>query len=140
MTGQTESGLAYDRQVLKILRYCLAAAMAAFALLQLNDPDPLVWVLAYGLVAFCVVCPPESGWSVRCAWLAGGVLLALALAALPGFVDYVLSGDFGSIAAEMGPEQPHVEPAREFLGVLIAAAVLVGTRRHSMRSAQPGRG
>ena len=109
--------------------------MAAFAILQLNDPDPLVWVVAYSLVAACVAAPQARSWSANAAWLTGGVLLALALAALPGFVDYLISGDPGSISAEMSPEQPHVEPAREFLGVLIAAAVLVVTRWHSRRRA-----
>jgi hypothetical protein len=107
--------------------------MAAFAILQFNDPDPLVWVVAYGLVAVCVALPPESAWSIRGAWLTGGVLLTLALIALPGFFDYLSSGDFGSIAAEMSPDQPHVEPAREFLGVLIAAFILVGMRWLSMQ-------
>lgn len=113
--------------------------MAVFAFLQLNDPDPLVWVVAYGLVTLCVAAPPGREWSVRCGWLTGGVLLTLALGALPGFVDYLLSGDLGSIAAEMSPDRPHVEPAREFLGILIAALVLVGIHRHSVRSAQPDR-
>jgi uncharacterized membrane protein len=131
--------LAYDLHVLKMLRYCLAAAMAAFAFLQLNDPDPLVWVVAYGLVALCVAAPLNRAWSIHTAWLTGGALLALALAALPGFFDYLLSGDLGSITAEMSPGQPHVEPAREFLGVIIAAAVLLGTRWAARRSADPDR-
>ncbi len=111
--------------------------MAAFAFLQLNDPDPLVWVVAYGLVAVCVTAPPDRPWSIYTAWLTGGVLLALALAALPGFIDYLISGDLGSIAAEMSPGQPHVEPARELLGVVIAAAVLLGARWAARRSANP---
>lgn len=119
-----------------MLRYILAAAMIAFALLQLNDPDPLVWVLAYALVAACVAAPPEPVWSVRAAWLTGGVLLTLAFGALPGFIDYLLSGDFGSIAAEMSPDRPHVEPARELLGVLIALLILVGGRLLAVRRAK----
>jgi hypothetical protein len=133
------SPFAYDLTVLKIIRYSLAAVMAAFALLQLNDPDPLVWVVAYGLVALCVAAPMTPDWSARSTWLTGGVLVALALGALPGFVAYLLSGDFASIAAEMSPDKPHVEPAREFLGVLIAALVLIGTRRQSARSAERDR-
>jgi hypothetical protein len=114
--------------------------MAAFALLQLNDPDPLVWVVAYGLVACCVAAPPAWRWSASGTWLTSGVLLTLALIALPGFVDYLLSSDFGSIAAEMSPDLPYVEPAREFLGVVIAALILMGVRLSSPRSDQSDRG
>ena len=119
-----ERSFAYDLPVLKLLRYGLAAAMAAFALLQLNDPDPLVWIVAYGLVAFSVAAPGRV-LATRSCWLTGGVLLALALGAVPGFVGWLLSGDPASIAGAMSPDQPHVEPAREFLGILIAAIVLV---------------
>lgn len=124
---------------LKTLRYLLAAAMAAFALLQLNDPDPLIWVFAYTLVAICVAAPPAASWSVPGTWLTAGVLLTLALIALPGFVDFLRSGDMGSIAAEMSPDRPHVEPAREFLGILIAALVMAGVHRHSVRRIEPDR-
>lgn len=99
-----------------------------FALLQLNDPDPVVWVVAYGLVAFCIAVPPDGALGRRLSWLTGGVLLTLGLLSLPGFAGYLLSGNPGMILAEMSPDMPHVEPAREFLGVVIAAAVLVGLR------------
>ena len=125
-------------RVLKTLRYILAAAMAAFALLQLNDPDPLIWVVAYGLVAFCVAAPPQRAWSLPMTWLTGGVLLTLVLIALPGFVDYLLSGEFGSIAAEMSPDQPYIEPARELLGALIAALILIGSRLYLLPESRTG--
>jgi hypothetical protein len=112
--------------------------MAAFAILQLNDPDPLVWVVAYSLVAICVAAPPTWSWSVPGTWLTGGVLLTLALIALPGFIKFLLSGDIGSIAAEMRPDQPYVEPAREFLGVLIAALILIGSRIYLLPGSRSG--
>lgn len=111
--------------------------MAVFALLQLNDPDPLVWVVAYGLAAICIAVPPSRSWSMQGAWLSGGVLLALALGALPGFFDYLSSGDLGSIVAEMSPDRPHVEPAREFLGVVIAGIMLIVSRRLGVKRARP---
>jgi len=120
--------LRYDPRVLKILRYGLAALFAGFALLQLNDPDPAVWLLAYGLVAVCCAAPPASTLTRQLGWLTGGVLLTLAVVAAPGFAGYLTSGDPGMIVAEMSPEKPYVEPAREFLGIIIAAAALIGIR------------
>ena len=35
----------------KIIHLLLAAVFASFAYLNLNDPDPIKWVLAYGAVA-----------------------------------------------------------------------------------------
>jgi hypothetical protein len=109
-------------------RYVLAALVAVFAVLQLNDPDPAVWLVAYGLVALCVAAPPYAALVSRLSWLTGGVLLTLALIALPGFFGYLTSGDLRMIAADMSPEKPYVEPAREFLGVAIAGAILIGVR------------
>lgn len=113
---------------MKLLSYTLAAVFAAFALLQVNDPDPLIWLVAYGLVAVAVAVPPQSPAAQPLSWLTGGVLLALGLIALPGFVDYLTSGQPDTIFAEMSPDLPHVEPAREFLGLVIAGAALIGTR------------
>jgi hypothetical protein len=121
-----------------VLRFILAALVALFALLQLNDPDPLLWVVAYGLVAVCAAAPQHSVMTERLSWLSGGVLSTLALLSLPGFVGYLGSGDPGMIAAEMSADRPYVEPAREFLGVVIAAAVLIGVRYRSLRVARSG--
>lgn len=120
--------MSYDRRALKLLRYTLAVVFAAFALLQVNDPDPAAWLVAYGLVAVAVAVPLHSPAALPLFWLTGGVLLALGLISLPGFVDYLASGQPGTIFAEMSPDVPHVEPAREFLGLVIAGAALVGVR------------
>lgn len=94
---------------MKIVRYVLAAVLAAFALLQLNDPDPVVWVVAYGLVALCIAAPPHWAAGPGLNWLTAGVLLTLALLSLPGFIGYLTSGDLGSIGGEMSNERPKLE-------------------------------
>ena len=120
-----------------MFRYLLAALVAVFALLQLNDPDPVVWVVAYGLVAVCVAAPQRASAVARLSWLTGGVLLTLALIALPGFVGYLGSGKLETITAEMSSDLPYVEPARELLGIVIAAAVLIGVRYRASRARSP---
>jgi len=117
---------------LKPIRYSLSAVFGVFALLQLNDPDPVVWVVAYGLVAFCIAAPPQWALVRKLSWLTGGVLLTLGLLSFPGFAGYLLSGEPGMIFAEMSPDMPQVEPAREFLGIVIAGGVLLAIRYRSL--------
>ncbi len=117
-----------EGRLARIVRYALAALFVVFALIQLNDPDPLLWVVAYGLTALAIAAPPASPATTRFAWLAGGVLLALGLAAAPGFAALLVGGELASLTAEMSPDRPNVEPAREFLGVVIAGAALIGVR------------
>lgn len=125
--------LRYHRRVLKALRFSIAAVFVAFALLQVNDPDPVVWLVAYGLVAASIAAPSHFVFAQQLAWLTAGVLLALGLLSLPGFVDYLASGQPDTIFAEMSPDLPHVEPAREFLGLVIAGAALAAVRYYSLR-------
>lgn len=107
---------------MQLFRYCIAALFVLFAVIQFNDPDPLAWVVAYGLVAATLLAPSRHRHAGKLFWLTAGVLLILALEALPGFIEWMRTGTPASIAAEMSPDMPYVEPAREFLGVVIAAA------------------
>ncbi|MCB0766458.1 MAG: transmembrane 220 family protein [Flavobacteriales bacterium] len=101
----------------------LVGVFAAFAAMNLNDPDPIPWILAYlavavlfGLSAFDRADRRVSGW------------LAVALAVwmltmTPGVLSWVRAG-MPSIAATMQAEEPHIEVMREFLGLLIAVLAL----------------
>lgn len=97
----------------------------AMALIQLNDPDPALWVLIYlgfALVALYRAIERRSG-------VLWGAALGLALAGLvlsfPGFMDFLHAGDVGAVAGEMSGDRPYIEPAREFLGTLIGCVSLV---------------
>ncbi len=105
--------------------------MLAFAMLQLNDPDPLIWVTYYAAVAAaCTV----AGYRPlpRAAFLAlAAVTVAGAVATLPGFVDWVLNRPASDLWAPMSAERSYIEDSRELLGLLIAGGCLVAARRLS---------
>ncbi len=117
----------------------VALLFVAMAALQINDPDPLFWLTAYlvigmipGATAFGYRLPVVFG-------VAAGMVIAGLLLSLPGFFDFLNSGDYASVRAEMSAEKPYIEPAREFLGISIGALCLVCYwNRH--RSGQPERG
>lgn len=118
---------------MKILNWFLVAVFALFAIVQYNDPDPLLWMLLYGGVAALYAAAAlgyrQARWFRPTAWvlLAAAVLWAASLA--PGFIHWFQSGA-PSIVGSMKAETPYVELTREFLGLMLAA-VAVGS---SLRS------
>ncbi len=93
-----------------------AAAFLTFALLQLNDPDPARWVLAYTIAAlFCAahtLRPPPHTLT----FLASATFAVAAVWAWPTTFQGV-SGDMNA--------SPEIELARESLGMLLCAAALI---------------
>ncbi|MBK8948877.1 MAG: transmembrane 220 family protein [Flavobacteriales bacterium] len=115
----------------------LALLFLASAYVNLNDPDPLIWVLAYGATAVLFILAALgradrriSGWY---ALALGGWMLTM----LPGMVDWFRLGT-PSIMAEMQATEPHIEVVREFLGLLIAVSSLAWLTFTTSREARLG--
>ena len=109
----------------------LGLGMLLFALLQLNDPDPLIWVSYYAAIACaCTVAAyrplPRVAFLVLLALTAAGALLAL-----PGFADWVLNRPTSDLWAPMSADRMYIEHSRELLGLVIAGACLVSAHRLS---------
>jgi len=106
------------------------------AAIQLNDPDPLYWVLVY--LAASVVAGNrylDSGLTTFTS-ITTGMVLAGILIAFPGTIEYFMAdvfmeGNFTSIYGEMTAEKPYIESAREFGGLFIAAIYLLLCKRNS---------
>ncbi|TNE68967.1 MAG: hypothetical protein EP344_00865 [Bacteroidetes bacterium] len=106
---------------MKILNWILAILFALFAAVQYNDPDPFQWILLYGGVAVFYMLAAAGRvyrWAVW-AWLVWIVIWAGLL--LPEFSGWIQMGT-PSIVESMKTDKPYIEFAREFLGLLIAAA------------------
>jgi hypothetical protein len=94
------------------------------AAIQLNDPDPLYWVVVY--LATAVL----SGGLIIGARLEtlSKVVFGLALAGLiisgPSVIEYFSAEDYTSIYGKMSGEKPYIESAREFGGLLIVVIYL----------------
>ncbi len=110
---------------MRLVHAIVALAFLIMAAIQFNDPDPVYWVAVYAVVA-AVPAARIFGHSLpTTSAVAGGMVLAGLLIAAPGVVDYLASGDYSSIDEKMMDEKPYVESAREFIGLLIAAAGLI---------------
>jgi len=101
------------------------------AALQLNDPDPLYWFVVYAAVAVVAAAAVVGRDLPRFALVTLGAVIAGALISAPGFIDYLHSGNWGSIAEHMNDEEPYIEQGREFVGLLVAATALLLFMRRS---------
>ena len=90
------------------------------AAIQLNDPDPLYWVVAYLTAAIIAGGLCFGKRQETLSKVSMGMILAGLLMSGPGAMEYFASGDYGSIYGSMLAAKPYVESAREFGGLLIA--------------------
>lgn len=97
----------------------------AFSSLQLNDPDPQIWVTFY------VLCALVPGLVVfkKFSWILVGLAVAACVAELvvsgPGAYMYYLHRMEEPLMQSMNPDKPYIEEAREFLGALIALTMVL---------------
>ncbi|MCH7689917.1 MAG: transmembrane 220 family protein, partial [candidate division Zixibacteria bacterium] len=97
----------------KILSALWGFMFLAFAALQYNDPDPLIWFLAYGVIT--VVSFVYLKYSLP-NWALIGLIMIYVITAIMLFPD-----EFGGVTGIMSDEHPEIEQARESLGLGICA-------------------
>jgi hypothetical protein len=111
---------------MKVVNLILAVMFLLFAFVQINDPDPVLWILIYGAMAvICILAAFRSYYSIVM------IILAIALAAystilIPGVKEWLSQPDRSMLFDDVAKMQHlYVEEAREFLGLMICEAVLV---------------
>jgi hypothetical protein len=95
------------------------------AFLQLNDPDPAYWVVTYALTGVCAQGPRLAKLLRPAVWATTGLVLVGLLQSLPGFIQFISSGDWYLLTGTMSKSQPQIEFAREFIGLLFCLMCLV---------------
>ena len=90
----------------------LALMFVVFATLQYNDPDPLIWISIYGMIAVLMITN---------IWRRIPVMISIAtmVAALAGCY-FLWPQEYQGLSGKMD-SRPNVELARESLGLLISA-------------------
>jgi Transmembrane family 220, helix len=111
---------------MKIINFLLAILFLVFAFVQVNDPDPLLWILIYGNMAIlCILAMFRMHFK---SWLiATGVLYLIYSSILfPGALEWFQSPDKSLLFDDLAKMQNlYIEETREFLGLLICISVLL---------------
>lgn len=117
--------------IYKVGHSLAALLFLTMAWLQLNDPDPLFWVVLYLAVAAVPVSRLLGAHPPGLADVALGLCLGGVLISLPGFLDYLGSGDWAAIGGSMSADKPYIEAARECGGALMGVACVLLCRSPS---------
>lgn len=111
---------------MKITNLILAVMFLLFAFVQINDPDPLLWIVIYGAMAAVCVMAAFRYFIKPLLWilLAGFIVYMVVL--IPGLQQWLAQPDKSVLFDEgMKMQNLYIEESREFLGLLICVIVLV---------------
>ena len=110
--------------IVKILHFLFSATLLVFASLQFNDPDPIVWVSFYAICALVPTLLLFNRFYRAIFWLAVTACAAQLILSAPGAYQYFLHMAQEPLMQGMNAEKPYIEECREFLGALIALALI----------------
>lgn len=126
----------YLSDMKNVIPYIVAILFVAFAAVQINDPDPWLWVTIYMVVAVLAALVSGNIISPMVYLICSVVVLLYFISYIPDLISWARSG-FPSITDEMKAEEQHIELVRESLGLLISAVAIFYLYR--LRSNSKGR-
>ncbi|MBX2917586.1 MAG: transmembrane 220 family protein [Cyclobacteriaceae bacterium] len=109
----------------KIISFVLASMFLLFAVVQINDLDPLLWIAIY--INMAVLCAWSAFRTPNPYWLllSGIGYLLYASFLFPGAIEWFKSPDRSLLFDDLAKMQyPYIEETREFLGLVISILVL----------------
>ncbi|MEM7405113.1 MAG: transmembrane 220 family protein [Pseudomonadota bacterium] len=99
--------------------------MLTMAYLQLNDPDPALWVAVYLTLAGLTLLGSVLGRQKLVAGAALAVAVVWAATLAPSAYELFANHPAGDLLTGMSPDRPYVEEAREAGGLLIGALAML---------------
>lgn len=109
----------------RIVNFLLAVMFLVFAAVQINDPDPILWILIYGAMAVFAIMAIFEFYPRK---ILIGIIIVFVLYSLvywQGVMEWARQEDKSLLFDDVAKMQyPYIEEAREFLGLLICIVVL----------------
>ena len=112
--------------MMKIVNLVLAAMFLLFAFVQVNDPDPALWIIIYGSMAVICILAAFGIYSRVALSLLTVAFIAYSVILIPGFNEWLQQDDKSILFDDLTKmDHLYIEESREFLGLMICVAVLV---------------
>jgi len=111
---------------MRIVNFLLAVMFLFFAFLQVNDPDPVIWILIYGAMAvFCVMAMFEF-YPQYILLATTTIYILYSLMYVPGVMTWLRRDHKAELFDDLAKmEHLYIEESREFLGLMICVGVLI---------------
>lgn len=110
---------------MRVVNFLLAVMFLVFAFVQINDPDPLIWILIYGAMAATSVMAMFSFYPLRFLLVLLVAYVAYSVTYFDGVLEWMKQDNRSELFDEIAKmEHWYIEEAREFLGLMICVAVL----------------
>ena len=111
---------------MRIVNFILAIMFLLFAFVQINYPDPVIWILIYGAMAVLCIMAIFEFYPAK---FTIGLLVLYVLYSIvyiPGVLEWLRQENKAMLFDDVAKMQyPYIEEAREFLGLLICITVLI---------------
>ena len=111
---------------MRIVNFILAIMFLLFAFVQINDPDPVIWILIYGAMAVLSIMAIFEFYPTK--FTIGLLVLYIlySIVYIPGVLEWLRQENKAMLFDDVAKMQyPYVEEAREFLGLVICIIVLI---------------
>jgi hypothetical protein len=110
---------------MKALNIFFAVMFFGFAALQINDPDPVTWILIYLAMTVACTIAVYNKYDRRLMVVQGAVYLVYIIILWPGVIAWLRSPDRSLLFDDLAKMQySYIEETREVLGLTICLAVL----------------
>jgi Transmembrane family 220, helix len=111
---------------MRILNFVLAVMFLIFAFVQINDPDPVIWILIYGGMAVLCIMAIFEFYPKKFMIGLLVIFIVYSFVYIPGAWEWLRSDDKAMLFDDLAKMQfPYIEETREFLGLLICISVLL---------------
>lgn len=111
---------------MKVTNFLFALLFLVFAFVQVNDPDPLLWILIYGNMAVLSILAMFNMQFKYWQLITAVIYVAYAAVLAEGAWQWWQSPDRSLLFDEIAKMQNiYIEETREFLGLLICLVVLL---------------
>jgi hypothetical protein len=111
---------------MKIVNLVLAVMFLAFAFVQINDPDPLLWIAIYGVMAVICIMAAFKYYQPLAMYVLLILFVVYGYILWPGMKEWLAQDDRSVLFDDIAKmEHLYIEEAREFLGLVICDVVLL---------------
>jgi hypothetical protein len=111
---------------MKIVNLVLAVMFLAFAFVQINDPDPLLWIGIYGIMAVTCIMAAFKYYQPVAMYVLLVLFVVYGYILWPGMKEWLAQRDRSVLFDDIAKMQHlYIEEAREFLGLVICDVVLI---------------